>query len=168
MIPHVPAGRGSLRIPAHVNSPGGYIEPEKKGASRVSSASEGRWGPGGIYYLLSALGGAGLAGIGAAGMLRPGYMARWFGLPPDRPEDGGFVRVAAARDLGLGLSALTMLKLGMRRPLGILWATGAVIPALDATLVRLEGGKLWQVAQHAASSMILLALGSAMLRQQDD
>ncbi|WP_337958716.1 hypothetical protein [Rubrobacter naiadicus] len=55
----------------------------------MSSASEGSWGPGGIYYLLSALGGAGLAGIGAAGMLRPGYMARWFGLPPDRPEDGG-------------------------------------------------------------------------------
>ncbi|WP_273844107.1 DUF4267 domain-containing protein [Rubrobacter calidifluminis] len=134
----------------------------------MSSGSREGWGPGGVYHLLSALGGAGLAGIGVAGMLRPGYMARWFGLTSDRPpEDGGFVRVAAARDLGLGLSTLTMLKLGMRRPLGILWVTGAVIPALDATLVLLEGGKPWQVAQHAASSMILLALGSAMIRQQD-
>nr|WP_273886758.1 DUF4267 domain-containing protein [Rubrobacter naiadicus] len=166
VIPHVPAGRGSLRIPAHVNSTRGLSSQERSQQGVIRERR--KLGTGG--HLLPAL------GTRRGGTRRDrggGHVAsRLHGAvvrAPSRPPRGwGFVRVAAARDLGLGLSALTMLKLGMRRPLGILWATGAVIPALDATLVRLEGGKPWQVAQHAASSMILLALGSAMLRQQDD
>lgn len=125
------------------------------------------WDPASPSWRFSALAGVSLVALGTIGLARPRTAARAFGIGDLDAETAGSWRPKAARDLATGAMALALLALGNKRALGVYATACTLIPASDAVIVALGGSRRpWQVAMHAATGGLTLALGASLLRQE--
>jgi hypothetical protein len=113
---------------------------------------------------LAAIASLAFLAIGARAIVQPLAAAAGFGVPLD-PGDGlVFVQAFGARNIGLSVFALLLLLLGQRRSLGLLFACGALIAALDAGIVAVHAGTAAGALRSAAIALVLLAIGAGLIR----
>jgi hypothetical protein len=78
--------------------------------------------------------------IGLRALLAPVGAAAAFGLPTADNAGLAYVQAFGARNIGLSLVALALAVLDLRRALAILFFAGALIAALDFSIVALHAG----------------------------
>jgi hypothetical protein len=115
-------------------------------------------------YWLVAGAGAFITGLGINGMLRPGPAAHSFGLPNQDPQDYGYVRVKADRDLFTGIVVFALLTLRHKAALQVLILLSSLQPLIDGLLVLFSSKlsakeKASRIAIHASALVYTFVTG---------
>jgi hypothetical protein len=82
----------------------------------------------------------GFFAIGLRALLAPAGAASAFGLPLADGDGLAYVRAFGARNIGLSIVALTLIVLDVRRGLAAVFLAGALIAALDFSIVAAQLG----------------------------
>jgi hypothetical protein len=120
--------------------------------------------PKSVLYWLSAALAIGIMSFGLLALVAPQFGSVIFGIPVTGAEALPWVRLAAIRDIALGLFLIAVLALKQGRTAGILILLAIVVPVTDATTVFLRNGPDYHILIHGASILFMLFLGARLLR----
>ena len=128
------------------------MDPGRRGPDPLAWSDPRAWIVAGLALVFLALGGLFVAA--------PGPAAALFGIPA--PENAGraYIPAIGFRDLALGLYLIGLLIWSGRPALRVVLGASIVIPLCDVCLVALTSGSnaIWQIALHAVSGLVLLAV----------
>lgn len=124
----------------------------------------GEFTPKSILYWLCAALALGILFFGLLALIAPRFGSAIFGMPVAAADALSWVRLAAVRDIALGLFLIAVLALKQDRTAGILILLAIVVPVTDATTVFLRNGPDYHILIHSASILFMLFLGARLLR----
>ncbi|WP_232385163.1 DUF4267 domain-containing protein [Actinomadura violacea] len=115
---------------------------------------------------LALLTGVGIGYVGLSYLLDPTGTAQGFGLPAVPSGDAtAWLNIKGVRDLGTGLTVLTLMARGKREALGLVMLAFSTIPAGDMlTILAHHGSKATAFGVHGATAAAVLASGLLLLR----
>lgn len=140
--------------------------PMKKSIRANTEGVPKQWGIKSVTYWLGLLSALGLIALGVNGLIQPMAASNAFGLGIVHPQDAGYVRVKAVRDLVLGLTIGVFLLLKWKQALMMLALTSAIIPMLDGILVLTQpGGEFSYSWQHFITMAFVLLVAFLLWRE---